>query len=87
MTLPHALTAPARAFSSPLALVTPEERHRIGELLDQSLSDRTRAVYLSAWNRFAAWCLRRDTPSLPADLVVLAAYLSYLFNDLVIDDN
>ena len=82
MTLPHALPTPARDFYSPLALVTPEERDRIGELLDQSLSDRTRAVYRSAWNRFADWCLRRGTPSLPADPVVLAAYFSHLFNDL-----
>ena len=82
MTLPHALPAPAGDFSCPLALVAPDECARIGDLLDQSLSDRTRAVYRSAWARFADWYLKRGTPSLPAAPVVLAAYFSYLFNDL-----
>ena len=82
MTLPHALPAPAGDFSCPLALVAPDECARIGDLLDQSLSDRTRAVYRSAWARFADWYLKRGMPSLPAAPVVLAAYFSYLFNDL-----
>ena len=82
MTMPHALPVPAGDFSTHPAPVTPDERFRIGELLDQSLSDRTRAVYRSAWARFAAWCEKRGSSSLPAAPVVLAAYFTHLFDDL-----
>lgn len=44
----------------------------------KSLSDNTRRVYAGDWRAFSAWCEAGGVPSLPAEPLVIAAYLASL---------
>lgn len=69
----------------PLPQVDPDLLAKLGvhalhsvELSRKSLADNTRRNYSSAWGAFCDWCEERGLSALPAQPVVVAAYLTSL---------
>ena len=52
------------------------QRAAIQEFLDASLAENTRRAYAYYWRHFTAWCQLQRYGPLPADPVVVAAYLA-----------
>ena len=58
---------PAHGFLPTVATgLTDQDRRRIEDALDHSVSADTRRSYASAWNSFDEWTQARGVPSLPA---------------------
>ena len=55
--------------------LTDQDRRRIEDALDRSVSANTRVMYASAWRSFKSWTRARNVPSLPAPPELVAAYL------------
>ena len=55
--------------------LTDQDRKRIEDALDRSVSANTRTMYASAWRSFEDWTQARSVPSLPAPPELVAAYL------------
>ena len=55
--------------------LTDQDRKRIEDALDHSLSENTRTMYASSWRSFEEWSRVRGVPSLPAPPELIAAYL------------
>ena len=55
--------------------LTDQDRRRIEDALDHSVSDNTRLSYASAWRSFEDWTRARGVPPLPAPPELAAAYL------------
>ena len=67
---------PAHGFLPKVATgLTDQDRRRIEDALDHSVSANTRTMYASAWNSFDEWTQARGVPSLPAPPELVAAYL------------
>ena len=67
---------PAHGFLPKVATgLTDQDRRRIEDALDHSVSANTRTMYASAWNSFDEWTRARGVPSLPAPPELVAAYL------------
>ena len=58
--------------------LTPRDRQRISDFLDQGVAPNTRAAYASAWRAFEAWTGERGVLPLPASPELVAAHLSEL---------
>lgn len=56
--------------------LSPEMLERVRKFQDQSLSANTRLGYESDWRQFVEWCEFERQRPLPADPLVVAAYLS-----------
>ncbi len=70
------LTIPPRPPAA--VALSSHQRAAIQEFLDASLAENTRKAYAYYWRQFTAWCqLQRYSP-LPAEPVVVAAYLAEL---------
>ena len=54
---------------------TYQDRKRIEDALDRSVSANTRRSYASAWGSLEEWTQARGIPSLPASPKLVAAYL------------
>ena len=54
------------------------QRAAIQEFLDASLAENTRKAYAYYWRQFTAWCRAQRYSPLPAEPVILAAYLAEL---------
>jgi len=49
----------------------------VAAAVDASVADNTRTAYTSDWARFHAWwCTAEGHPAVPADPLVVAAYLA-----------
>ena len=61
--------------------LTDQDRKRIEDALDRSVSANTRAMYASAWRSFEDWTQDRGVPSLPAPPELISAYLLELVDE------
>ena len=59
------------------AALTLTDVRRIGQFLDGSASENTRASYRSAWKAFTQWAGSRAALAMPASPALSAAYLSH----------
>ena len=59
----------------------PADIQRIGQLVDGSASENTRASYRSAWKTFTRWAGARAAMAMPASPALVAAYLSHLVEE------
>ena len=59
-------------------LLSSRQRAAIQECLDASLAENTRKAYAYYWRQFTAWCHTQRYRPLPADPVIVAAYLAEL---------
>ena len=59
----------------------PTDVQRIGQFLDDSASENTRASYRSAWKTFTQWTQARAALAMPASPALVAAYLSHLVEE------
>ena len=66
---------------APGAGVTPTDIQRVGQFLDNSVSDNTRSMYRSAWKNFEKWAQDRAALTMPASPTLVAAYLSHLVEE------
>ncbi len=54
------------------------QRAAIQEFLDASLAENTRKAYAYYWRQFTTWCQTQGYGALPADPVIVAAFLAEL---------
>lgn len=52
------------------------DQERIAAALEEARSEATRRVYGSQWGQWTAWAADRGVDPMPANPVLLAAYLS-----------
>ena len=61
--------------------LTDQDRKRIEDALDHSVSANTRRSYASVWRSFEKWTQANGVPSLPAPPELVAAYLLELVKE------
>ena len=76
--LPANINSPPQELPAAAEGLGPADVQRIGQFLDGSASDNTRASYRSAWKTFTRWAGSRAALALPASPALVAAYLSHL---------
>ena len=79
------IVSPRAASMMPLPEVDPETLAKLGvhalhslELSQRALAANTQRNYEAAWQAFCAWCEEREVAALPAEPVVVGAYLTSL---------
>ena len=56
--------------------LTPVDAARIGEALAAARTDGTRRLYDVVWGQWQRWCAERDVAAVPADPLMVCAYLT-----------
>jgi hypothetical protein len=67
--------ATTRASAAPVALAA-ESAALVSRAVGVSKAENTRRAYVSDWRRFDRWCAAQEHEVLPADPLVVAAYLA-----------